>query len=245
MSRDIVHTCLGTSFHVRPPPVAGSRHRARVKEVTFTESSNRERAYNTRAAISLGWVHAFPDAFGPQGRSLLELELKSLKLKGDRLVAPTGGPIRTKDAADCLMVLVHELLKDQLQRRPRRERLSVPLAAGAQGGFDARWKPLSQTNRRVSQLVAWRLPASEELLRPVLRRDAEPAVAGRCHSMAPGGRFGATSARLYRYAVVRLGRLAPGRSASFPRGGLAGRSRSECCLMLLGQPSCDRRKPIA
>src|SRR5436190_252010 len=77
-----------------------------------------------KAAISLGWVHSYPDSLGPQGRSQLELELKSLKLKGDRVVAPTGGPVRTKDAADCLMVLVEELLKDQLKRRPNRERLS-------------------------------------------------------------------------------------------------------------------------
>jgi hypothetical protein len=111
-------------------------HRARVREVTFTESSNRERAYTSKAAISLGWVHCIRDNYGPQGRSLLELELKSLKLKGDRVVAPTGGPIRTKDAADCLMVLVDELLKDQLKRRPNRERLSsARLAAGAQGGY--------------------------------------------------------------------------------------------------------------
>lgn len=88
-----------------------------------------------KAAISLGWVHGFRDAFGPQGRSLLELELKSLKLKGDRVVAPTGGPVRTKDAADCLMVLIEELLKDQLKRRPFRERLVQPVVAGAQGGY--------------------------------------------------------------------------------------------------------------
>jgi hypothetical protein len=111
-------------------------HRARVREVTFTATSNSERAFNSKAAISLGWVHAFRDAFGPQGRSLLELELKSLKLKGERVVAPTGGAVRTKDAADCLMVLIDELLRDQLKRRPTRERLSsAQLAVGAQGGY--------------------------------------------------------------------------------------------------------------
>src|SRR3954468_13325342 len=105
--------------------LAFAGHRARVREEHFSESSNRERAQITRTAIGRGWVHAFRDTYGPQGRSLLELELKSLKLKGDRIVAPSGGPVRTKDAADCLMVLIEELLADELRRRPVRERLSA------------------------------------------------------------------------------------------------------------------------
>lgn len=130
-------------------------HRARVVEVTFTEPSNRERAYTTKVAISRGWVHSFRDAFGPQGRSLLELELKSLKLKGDRVVAPTGGPIRSSDASDCLQVLVHELLKDQLRRKPIRDRLAVPIAAGARGGYHTGMVPSGSDQMH--------MPASERL----------------------------------------------------------------------------------
>jgi hypothetical protein len=122
--------------------LAFAGHRARVREEHFSESSNRERAQITRTAIGRGWVHAFRDDYGPQGRSLLELELKSLKLKGDRIIAPSGGPVRTKDAADCLMVLIEELLNDELRRRPFRERLGAMRPAfGAQGGYSTKFEP--------------------------------------------------------------------------------------------------------
>jgi hypothetical protein len=114
--------------------VAG--HKATVKEVVFTPQSNDERAHTARTAISRGWVHSYRDTLAPMGRSQLELELKSLKLRGGRVVAPTGGPIRTKDAVDCLFVLISELLKDQLIRLPIRRRLSeTKLQAGALGGY--------------------------------------------------------------------------------------------------------------
>ncbi len=123
-------------------------HAAVVKEVTFTKSSNPEREYTFKAAISRGWVHSFRDRFGPQGRSLLEAELKSLKLKGERVVAPTGGPIRTDDVADSLMVLVDELLKEQLRRRPMNSRLTPPLVAGAPGGYHTGGVANSQRSAR-------------------------------------------------------------------------------------------------
>lgn len=119
------------------------RHGARVWEETFTEASNTVRAERFKSAAGLGWVHCPRDRFGASDSSLLEAELKFLQEVNGRVRAQSAGPVRTKDLADCVMVVSSELLADQLTRLPLRERLGeTRIAAGAQGGYHSAPKPL-------------------------------------------------------------------------------------------------------
>ena len=109
----------------------GIRFRARVREENFNVQSNYMRAERFKAGAGEGWIHVYRDTLGPNGTSLLEGELKSLRLKGKRLEKPNTGPVRSKDLADCVMVVAAELITDQLQRDPRRKQLaSTPLVYG-------------------------------------------------------------------------------------------------------------------
>jgi hypothetical protein len=86
----------------------------------------------------MNWIHAYKDDYFENNGSLLEMELKFLQERNGKVVKQEIGPVTTKDLADCVMVIASELLKDQLDRHLRRERLGqARLATGAQGGYMA------------------------------------------------------------------------------------------------------------
>jgi len=118
------------------------RFHPEVVKADFNVRSNYERAERFKAAAGMGWIHAYRDIFGPDDRSLLELELKGLQLRNGKIAHSTVGIVRTKDLADCLMEVTSELLKDQLDRGLIRNRLAATrLAAGARGGYHSGTAP--------------------------------------------------------------------------------------------------------
>lgn len=110
----------------------------RIVEEKFTHQSNTKRAEVFKAALGLNWVHAYRDSLGPDGSSLLEMELKFLQEKNGKVVCQSVGPIQTKDLSDCVMVVAHQLLAEQLDRLRKREMLGESrIEIGAQGGYSA------------------------------------------------------------------------------------------------------------
>jgi hypothetical protein len=99
----------------------------KVEEETFTKSRNMEVAELTKRSINQNWVHSFLDSFmNPlvdrtssfelkAGASLLNLELKYLQLRGGQVEKQTFGPVKTKDLADCFMVVTSILLESQVR----------------------------------------------------------------------------------------------------------------------------------
>lgn len=90
-------------------------NRIKFEEASFSDKGNRERAEYFKSAINLGWIHAFHDDLyeGTEG-SLLELELKFLSEKGNKVVKQEFGPVQTKDLADSVMEVTVDLLRDHL-----------------------------------------------------------------------------------------------------------------------------------
>jgi hypothetical protein len=147
----------------------GRKHRAWVRKVDFTELSVLEMARRLRAAINLGLVHAYRDGFGHDGTSRLEVELKVLSTRNGKVMKPSSGMVRSKDSFDCLAVLVTELLKDVLDRKPVRAQLGgLRLVAGAPGGYGPRRLPAlrestsNSARARLSGFYARRLADREE-----------------------------------------------------------------------------------
>lgn len=90
-----------------------------VYEKFATPAVNKRRAYNFRAALNLGRVHApHPDTFNPiatkNSIDLARNELKFLQEKNGKVDKQTIGPVRTKDIADCIMEVVDALIGDTL-----------------------------------------------------------------------------------------------------------------------------------
>ncbi|AER49737.1 hypothetical protein PIO_260 [Mycobacterium phage Pio] len=92
----------------------------RILQQTFTEQQNQDRFEKFKSALNLGWVHSWKDDFAEDGQSLLELELKFLqeKVSGSKIKVDKQdiGPVQTKDLADCVMVVVTDLLHASLDR---------------------------------------------------------------------------------------------------------------------------------
>lgn len=87
--------------------------RMAVEKITFTQKSKKEMYRDLRAAMGMGWVHAFNDELF-DGSSLLEAELRFLQDKNGKYHAPTFGPIQTDDLADSLAALTKKILSEQL-----------------------------------------------------------------------------------------------------------------------------------
>lgn len=90
-----------------------------VYEKFATPKLNLRRAYNFRAALNLGRVHApHPDTYSAfASKNPLELvrnELKYLVEKNGRIEKQTIGPVQTKDIADCMMEVTDALIGDTL-----------------------------------------------------------------------------------------------------------------------------------
>ena len=78
-------------------------------------------------ALGLGLVHA------PRYEQL-EIELKSLQETNGKIHAPTYGFVKSKDVADCLAALVHDLIGDKISAFVNGT-LSIPLRASHPGGI--------------------------------------------------------------------------------------------------------------
>jgi hypothetical protein len=86
--------------------IDGLAWRPRIYERTATANQN-QRAYELfKHAVNAGLVHA-----PPHDRARLELE--HLTLRGDKVVAPTTGPVTTKDIADAMVNVVWTLLHER------------------------------------------------------------------------------------------------------------------------------------
>lgn len=76
-----------------------------VYERTASPNSNWLSAETFKKAANLGLVHA--PAFDQA-----QLELERLQVKGQRVAAPTSGPVTNDDCADCMFACTHTLLGD-------------------------------------------------------------------------------------------------------------------------------------
>jgi len=111
-------------------------HQARVSEEVATAKSNMRCYERFKAAIGMGWVHAFPDEFGENNTCLLSDELKFLQLTNGKVDRQQIGGLTTKDLSDTVVHLVDLLLEDNFRRLEMRQRLgSAELTVGGQGGY--------------------------------------------------------------------------------------------------------------
>ncbi|MEX2374899.1 MAG: hypothetical protein WD942_04830 [Dehalococcoidia bacterium] len=86
--------------------IDGLEWRPQIYERTATVAQNR-RAYELfKTAVNAGLIHAPP-------HDLARRELEHLTLQGDKVVAPTSGPVRTKDLADALVNVTWTLLHER------------------------------------------------------------------------------------------------------------------------------------
>lgn len=86
--------------------IEGLSWRPRIYERAATVSQNHQAYELFKTAVNAGIVHAPP-------HDLARAELEHLTLKGDKVVAPTSGPVRTKDVADSMVNVVWTLLHDK------------------------------------------------------------------------------------------------------------------------------------
>lgn len=91
--------------------------RVRVRVENFSGQANMDRMERLKSALNLGWIHAYHDDFydGEEG-SLLELEMKFLQRKGNRVDKQEFGPVTTKDLFDTVSEVTNRLLSDALER---------------------------------------------------------------------------------------------------------------------------------
>ncbi|MBK5268520.1 MAG: hypothetical protein JJE47_13915 [Acidimicrobiia bacterium] len=86
---------------------AGMWWQPRIFERTATAAHNLRATEIFKTAWNAGLVHAPPHA-------LARAELEHLTRHGDRIVAPTTGPVKTKDLADAMINVVYTLLHDRM-----------------------------------------------------------------------------------------------------------------------------------
>jgi len=98
------------------------------------------------------WIHAYKDTLGPDGSSLLEMELKFLQERNGKVVCQSIGPVKTKDLSDCVMVVVHQLIAEQLDRLRKREMLgSTRIVSGALGGYSSQGAQVESVRDRLNR----------------------------------------------------------------------------------------------
>jgi len=97
--------------HVRAGLQKQGKGFVKVREEFATEKKNFDRYENLKAAML---QHRVKCPTGPEGSDahLLRLELKFLQKKNQRVDKQSGGPVVTKDLADCLTQVVIKLLGD-------------------------------------------------------------------------------------------------------------------------------------
>jgi hypothetical protein len=103
--------------------------RVQVFERTATAPMNWTIAETFKTAIGLSLVHA------PYYQQA-EDELVFLQKVGENKVDhPTAGPVQTKDVADCMMILVHALIGNEISAFVGEAFSSLRMRGGAQGGL--------------------------------------------------------------------------------------------------------------
>lgn len=100
-----------------------------IYERTATGPLNWKTYETFKTALGLGLVHA-------PYFELANQELTFLQDLGGKVEHPTTGPVRTKDVADTMSILVYELIGDQIGAFIGKMLSDTPLGATAQGGMD-------------------------------------------------------------------------------------------------------------
>jgi hypothetical protein len=98
-------------------------------ERTATRALNWETYETFKNAVGLGMVRA-------PNFDLARTELTFLQDVGGKVEPPDTGPVTTKDVADCMAILVHDLIGEQVAALVGSQLSAVPLGHTAQGGID-------------------------------------------------------------------------------------------------------------
>ena len=111
-----------------------------VDERTATAPLNWKTYETFKTALNMGLVH------GPY-HELADLELTFLQEKNGKVDHPTTGPVQTKDVADCIAIVVYELIGDQMAAFVGDQLSNLTLGASAPGGmnpYTAQTDPIEQ-----------------------------------------------------------------------------------------------------
>lgn len=110
-----------------------------IEEIFATGEKNWNRAEVFKTAINHGLVHA------PMIEEHPDVELASDELKFLQIIRSTGrfprvdkqdiGPVRTKDMADCMMVVVETLIGNVIAQQVRERAAKAVASFGSQGGY--------------------------------------------------------------------------------------------------------------
>lgn len=103
--------------------------RVTVGERTATAPLNWKTYETFKTALNMGLVH------GPY-HELADLELTYLQEKGGRVDHPTIGPVQTKDVADCLAIVVYELIGDLVSAFVGKQLSDLTLSGAMPGGIN-------------------------------------------------------------------------------------------------------------
>lgn len=117
--------------------------RVQIYERTATGPLNWKTYETFKTALNLGLVHA-------PYFELADLELTFLQDLGGRVEHPTSGPVKTKDVADTMAIVVYELIGDQMSAFIGQSLSNVPLGASAQGGMDPYQNTREETHQALS-----------------------------------------------------------------------------------------------
>lgn len=113
-----------------------------VFERTATLQQNWQVAESFKTALGLGLVHAPPYE---QARLELLFLTKTADFKVDH---PTAGPVQTKDVSDCIQILTHALIGDQIAAFVGQSLSDVKISGAAQGGFPTTPAKLTQPDNK-------------------------------------------------------------------------------------------------
>ncbi len=112
-------------------------HPARVHKIHHGAANNRGRAEIYYELASLNRIHSFRDALGPGGVSRYELELRFLQRVGDRVEAPSYGPVVHDDMWDAASTALATLVLSELGASWREKLKGLRPEFGMQGGINS------------------------------------------------------------------------------------------------------------
>ncbi|WP_267716598.1 hypothetical protein [Streptomyces sp. CoH17] len=142
--------------------------RTRVNLANFSHKRNQDVAEKFKAAINLGWVHAYKDTFFNDGEgSLLEQELKFLQEVNGKVQKQSVGPVTTKDLADCVMEVTVRLLAEALEKWQKELLSNLTPGVGLQSGYPNRHTEMEPRGAIPTTM------ASRETVRDVLNRNRD------------------------------------------------------------------------
>jgi hypothetical protein len=103
--------------------------RVEIYERTATGPLNWKTYETFKTALGLNLVHA-------PYYEMADLELTFLQDRGGKVDHPSSGPVQTKDVADCMAIVVYELIGEAMSAFIGKMLSEVPLHVAAPGGFD-------------------------------------------------------------------------------------------------------------